>query len=527
VGGRMGSPQGGGGGAGPGAGVGGGNRGGGGSEGAEGGGASGAGQAGFQLGKYMRKLVGGFLRRDDNAPVQASQNQQAAANRGADLMWDWFHHMINHPQHRVSRKSAQLYSRYVTAAQNNLVLMKSMGNQRQAEEEYFILLRDYNIDTDNVTGMEHLSIESYVSSEVNLGVYQGLQQRESAILAHAFLMTSLVQVEAELERSAVLPPEAEEPFAPAPPPPTPAGFTSPVPIHASKSTGRFGVNSLAAAATSPSSSAAGGANAKRSASVPTRLDTLGDKRALVTSTLQSHPSLESHIESCIERVDSVRGLEREFRRNVGDYIKQQASYANEISYGELSTRMSSLTAENTIIEYCMQFHHTSLVLDLDNVAFVASCDPQYESFQELQNLQETLQPLQARVKQQKQAYLQEQQAAAAAAAAAVEDEASRASITSQLGLSGNIAHMNMRADLSTDYSLFGATATATATAGAASSELPQPFPYVQDVALRGLDARQSESFFQLDYDLYVRSTNPFMQLNEVAVKSLSKALDVY
>ena len=437
--------------------------------------------AGFQITRYMRKLVGGFLRKDDTTTVPTNTGRSPQKHRSGKLEWNWHHHMINYHEHRVSRKTSQLYSRYVTVAHNNLLLMEKMGNQRMAEEEYFLLLRDYNIDADNVTAMEHLSIESYVSSEINQGIYHGLPQRESAIAAHAFLCTALVQVESELQAAAMASDgEAKDPFAPIQ---APSAAAVPSALKSSSPTKRgisFGSNG----------------NAKL-------VDpTIDGGKALVRTTLHRNPGLETHIEKCLQRVQNVRGLDQEFRRMVAEYITQQATYSKDMSYAQLSTRLGAGTAENTILEYGMLFDHLSLAQDLDNIDFLARCSPAYDSFQELTNLRQTLAPLNSMLKERKKDILAERTDSSTAPPSA--------SISQQLGLGGKIP--GLADDLQKDYSL---------------DLYSRPFPYVDDIALPGLNAVQSQQFYQMDHDLYVRSTNPFMQLNEIAVNSLSNALNAY
>lgn len=441
---------------------------------------AGAATGGFQISRYVRKLVGGFLRKEDTAAAPASTGKPSQKHRGGKLEWNWYHHLINFHEHRVSKKTSQLYTRYVSIAQNNLLLMEKMGNQRLAEEEYFLLLRDISIDVDNVSGMEHLSIEGYVSSEVNQGVFQGMPQRESAIAAYSFLATSLVQVETALQRSAVLEAPVKEPFAPAP--------------ATTQSKNMNGASPLKRGQSVVGHAHSAGANSHNNHS--SKYDAVHEAKNLVRSTLQRNPALEAHIERCVARVNNVRGLEREFRKNVADYITQQAAYSKEISHDHLATRLSATTAENTIIEYSMQFDHLSLAKDLDDVDFLASCAPTYDNFQEWQNLKLTLAPVRTKLQEQKQAV--------------VNKRATSSSVSDQLGLGATIA--SLREDLQTDYSL----------------ELyNRPYPYVADIALSGLDTKQSHEFYQMDSDLYVRSTNPFMQLNEAAVNSFSRSFAVY
>jgi hypothetical protein len=458
--------------------------------------------AGFQITRYMRKLVGGFLRKDDSTAAPSNAGKSAHKQRDGKREWNWYHHMIGFHEHRVSRKTSQLYARYVTVANNPLLLMEKMGNQRLAEEEYYLLLRDYNIDVDNVFGMEHLSIEGYVSSEVNQGMFQGMPQRESAIAAFAFLFTTLVQVEAELQADAAgLDGSAREPFAPNP-------------------STKSGARRRSQTAHSSGAADHSGAAHHRSASDGNAGHQVQDPRLLVRLALQKNPALEMHIERCLHRVGNVRGLDQEFRRIVAEYLTQQASYGREMSYDHLSTRLSANTNEHSIIEYAMQFDHRALAQDLDNIEFLARCSPAYESFHELSNLRQTLAPVQAEVRDTKKEVLRALDAQIMtspqvdAVVARSQDDASvqtSTTVTDSLGLSGHIPGLQLQEDLQKDYSL---------------DMLGRPFPYVDNIGLVGVQnpPGQPQLFYQMDSDLYVRSTNPFMQLNEVAVNSLTHAL---
>ena len=209
------------------------------------------GAGGFMLTRYVREiglkartLVGGLggyiLRRDTDAATSAPQTRRASESRAAPqspLAWEWQHlQLINFHTHRVSKSSSLLYARYVSVAECPLVLMEAgRGSGRGAEEEYYLLLRDQSVDVDNVAGMEHLSVEAHISSEVgqvagqtDLGgyggygssplsssapcphPYQGMHQRDSAVMAHGYLAAALLQVEAELRACAVTDADLEQ-----------------------------------------------------------------------------------------------------------------------------------------------------------------------------------------------------------------------------------------------------------------------------------------------------------------------------
>lgn len=77
------------------------------------------------------------------------------------------------------------------------------------------------------------------------------------------------------------------------------------------------------------------------------------------------------------------------------FLNKQLVYAREISNERLSRRSSVLTSEKTIVEYASTFDKEDLVGTLDDITFIASGDPHYSSFTELEALVETLGPAQA------------------------------------------------------------------------------------------------------------------------------------
>ncbi|KAJ1442963.1 SacI homology domain-containing protein [Ochromonadaceae sp. CCMP2298] len=508
------------------------------------------GAGGFQISRFVRRMVGGFLRKDEAAPQPVSVFKATAARGPTKQEWSWQQHMISHHEHLVSRQTSQLYTRYALCAQNSLVLMEKPGSQRAAEEEYFLLLRDHNISVDNVTGMEHLAIEGYVSSEINQGEYQGLLQYDSAMVAQCFLMTCMAQLEPELQ--ATLP-------RPVPEPEPAVGLT--VPDFAS----------LAGAAASASGAGAGadtgagtGVGAGTGAAKLSRVPGLGalpkDERAIVSRALEKAPELRAHISRCTARAKGVSGLDRGLRDAVGRYIKQQTVYARDISVEHLSMRASPSTSEKTIIEYGTQFHPACLALDLDGIAYTmsdtvakeaqeaeevaggarpvsAGSAAVYGRYVELGSLQAVLAPVQTSLKEQKKLQLQKPAEREKSAQNSPQGtslghdlkQSHEPSISEQLGLGGHIACLTKDLQQYTQptHHVNQNTLGVSTDLGADLSLYSMPFPYVGGAFEMDPCFGESVGFLQVDPDVYVRSTNPFMQVNEVTVGSFAKMLSTH
>lgn len=163
----------------------------------------------FQLGKYMREigqkartLVGGLLRQNDFAIVPQTVTKAASSLEGMTQVWIDLQQQITFPHLIVPKHSISTYSKYVLVHRNNLLLLDDKGLARASEEEYFLILRDHKISSDNVIGMEQLSIDSYISFNIFSGIYKGMNQYfHSTYLSHAFLFLSLNYFEFELLRS--------------------------------------------------------------------------------------------------------------------------------------------------------------------------------------------------------------------------------------------------------------------------------------------------------------------------------------
>jgi hypothetical protein len=106
------------------------------------------------------------------------------------------------------------------------------------------------------------------------------------------------------------------------------------------------------------------------------------------------PSLsKKHLKKLISQAKAAPGLEDELLSNANQYLQQQSTYAEQIDVEKLSRRISSLTVEKSIIEYARLLDKESVASSVDDITFMASDDPQYQSFYELQNILYALGPL--------------------------------------------------------------------------------------------------------------------------------------
>lgn len=328
-----------------------------------------AGTGGFQITKYVREigikartLVGGFLRKEEsaNTPNRGNNRLRTISDDAANGIKR--NSEISLLNHSVSRASMSLYKRYRDAYDNRLVLTNTDG-MKYTEEEYNALLKDCRIHVDDVKGMENLASEGYISHEINRGVFQGLSQNSSAILAYGFLFTTIVNVEQELEY--------------------------------------FGnyVDQKANA------SRAVGYNIRSSQNEnSTDMKVLHSMRK--TSMIMSNEVQERIIKSIL-RSKIALGLEMELKKLINNYIFIQYQNAKELSFDRLARRVSPYTPERTILEYSSQFDYDILGSDIDTVAYIASSSPGYTSFRDFFNLRQTVEGNQQSYAKRKSKYLNE------------------------------------------------------------------------------------------------------------------------
>lgn len=440
------------------------------------------------LGQKAKHLMGGFLRKEDSTTITTSPAKSTTRSRLHSSDWNWKQQQINYHQHRVPKSSSLLYSKYVAIAHDNLILMDDNGSsRRQREEEYYILLREYNIDMDNVVNMENLAMDSYLSTQVHKGVYQGLCQWDSAFMSHGFVISSLVNVESELQ-SCYVQMETDNSFS--------RQFSKTKEVHpvAGRKTGR----------NMPSSSTKSGA-----------------------MNMELTADTQERINKTMKRMKVAAGLEAEVKRNVSNYIFQQYSYSKDISEERLSKRMSTLTNEKSIIEYTMLFDQDTLASCFDEMNFISDDCPSYQTFTEMDSLMAVLEPVERTIAAKKaeiKRELEEQEKEKTKAASMDLDMSPPAEIMSpnsaklkrvvslsqQLGLSADHDLSMLEEDLNTDYSL---------------DNVFSHYPYTEASAAVVYGREEDYPGFTLQaHDLYCRNSNQHLTMNEICVKKFNEAL---
>lgn len=478
----------------------------------------------FQLSKYVRRLVGGFLRKDDstNAPTNQQKHSMKASNRRLSTL-DWQQALISSDDYRVPKKTTLMYSRYVSIAQNPLVLMDFTDSQRATEEEYHSLLRDHTIEVDNVAAMEQLAVESCIANEIHLNcTYQGLRQTDSAFTAYYFLLHSIVLVEPFMQ--ACLEQRPDKQLFGAGPDSADRTTTAHVPSGLKPSTSSSSL--LSSSALQWGTGTGTGElsyHGQPAFSTPRKLaqDNANESVIVLPLLLEAQNKLKERIDYCMDIASPALGLAREFRQLTREYLTRQDLYAVDISHDHLANRLSSTISEKTIVQYSKLFDHTVVASDLDGITYIASDSSAYESFSDLHGMRKAFSQMHLNLKQGKQAILDaftcddnnyddigvggdQRPTEGPRSGDAQSAHQSSISLSEQLGLEDNVP--GLLRDLQTDYSL--------------------PYPFDADVATYLLD-KQYDGFNQVEHDVYVRHTNPYLLMNEVAVTSFKDALTLY
>lgn len=475
----------------------------------------------FQLSKYVRRLVGGFLRKDDsnNAPTNQQKHSMKASNRRLSTL-DWQQALISSDDYRVPKKTSLMYSRYVSIAQNPLVLMDFTDSQRATEEEYHSLMRDHTIEVDNVAAMEQLAVESCIANEIHLNcTYQGLRQTDSAFTAYYFLLHSIVLVEPFMQACLEQKPDKQLFGAGPDIADRTTAVHSPSGLKPSTSNSSLQSSSLQRGTGTGDPSY----HVQPAFSTPRKLplDNANESVLSLPVLLEAQNKLKERIDYCMDIASPAMGLAREFRQLTREYLTRQDLYAVDISHDHLANRLSSTISEKTIVQYSKLFDHTVVASDLDGITYIASDSSAYESFSDLHGMRKAFSQMHLNLKQGKQAILDafcdgnddsdigvggdQRPSEGPRSGDAQSTHQSSISISEQLGLEGNVP--GLLRDLRADYSLL-------------------PYPYDADVATYLLD-KQYEGFNQAEHDVYVRHTNPYLLMNEVAVTSFKDAVAYY
>ena len=407
-----------------------------------------------------------------------------------------------------------------------------------------MLLRDYLIHIDNVVGMEHLSIESYVSNVISKGIYMGMTQNSSSFTAHFILNSVLVHVESELVHA------------------TSAGAQTAMLAGTGSAANLTGPDMAVVLATKRStlvmpsfrSSPAYAPSAGSSQAEATFLGSRTINSNLYTRRLFDNsfggnafidipPHVVEHIRKLLRLGGMEQGMESEMRKIVGNYIFQYQLYARELSEDRLTRRMSSLSSEKTILQYCLLFERDTLASALDSLNYTAADSPGYKSFADLLQYQKTLAGSLKHIRSRRKKLIAQLEASkekkgesvsatprsnltpekhdeTPAAAAATEGEAvtkpevkSYSSVTESLGLKFDIDGLND--DLSTDYSL----------------DIYNYHYHYNVIEKTGdkvrLYGQQSDypGFSLVTSDVYSRVKNPFMVVNEIAAIRFNELLN--
>jgi hypothetical protein len=217
------------------------------------------------------------------------------------------------------------------------------------------------------------------------------------------------------------------------------------------------------------------------------------------------PSLsKKHLKKLISQAKAAPGLEDELLSNANQYLQQQSTYAEQIDVEKLSRRISSLTVEKSIIEYARLLDKESVASSVDDITFMASDDPQYQSFYELQNILYALGPL-------KETY--------AAKANELKIIASKSNVDSE---PQNKQSRNPLSLLS--FKMYKKKTSEK------KEKKPSTVPLPVIVTMNDVDdelntnnlaksriSTEYDGFSMLGPDLYARASNPLLNMNEIAV----------
>jgi len=322
-----------------------------------------ASKGGFHLGRYVREigikartLVGGFLRKDDQVLLNSIPQENFKKEGPSDSQWDWNKHDFSHANSMIYQNPGNSYIKYSEISQNNLLMMDDKMLYLTSPEEYENSIRECNIDVDDVSAMEKLAIDGYISSIIPNGIYAGMEGKDSAISAQGFICSSLNMIETELQ-------------------------------------GRFDSNEEQTRNHLDT-------DENILVSSPNPKEKTSQRRGSKTEYNKKRGSYDSvptdskkHLKRLISHAKAAPGLEDELLSNASKYLNQQSTYAEQIDVDKLSRRMSSLTVEKSIVEYARLLDKESVASSVEDITFIASDNPQYQSFYELQNILYTLGPL--------------------------------------------------------------------------------------------------------------------------------------
>ncbi len=335
----------------------------------------------FQLTRYVREigikartLVGGILpiRKDgDNADNISNQALDSTTNiNHNDRLWQ---DDITRLDPIVPIQTGLLYSRYADIASNNWLMFDSHNVSSQKREETFHqALRDYNIDVDAVTSMEQLSIDGYTNSIIPHGIYKGMHQEDSALDAQVYISTSLINIENKLEiLDKDSPINGKVEIKPS------TNDISTFSGKVNRSNSKDDITQLLDAEVSHISDVDRtnvyiNNQIKKS---PNEIK-VQNKRESRTSYFASHNGIDrlefdlivrGELSEKGEKRKVASGLVTESINSAIRYASEQAEYSYNISKDVLSNVCSSYTNEKTILQYASNFDKESFASSLDTV----------------------------------------------------------------------------------------------------------------------------------------------------------------
>lgn len=330
-------------------------------------------QVGFDLGKYVRDLgskaksmVENLLSRDESAADIAAKSHSPRRMTKPTTPDTWQRTTLEQSHKReadaVDENSMRLYMRYcadIDAPETYITEFRD-----GAKHDFDVLLHDVTLSADDVFGMENLSRESYIGDTIPYGQYRGMEQTESAALAHGVMMNSLMLIEPVLESCISTPLEAEA---------VPVAMPEVEKQLLSKHT-------------------------KQASFVSVELPAEGRER------LERILRATDYTELC--------GMEEEVLSAATRYLFEQYIYSREANGDRISTRLSSLTTENIIMQYAYLFDEEYVAMDLDTIRYMAVDRATGKPYFNLEDLVTRLTPIYEAFKRSKERVVPREQATA-------------------------------------------------------------------------------------------------------------------
>jgi hypothetical protein len=439
---------------------------------------------------------------NDRGPVK--QRPAAQTSTGATVSTSHASHMNMNVFKPITSKTLSQYARYAAQARDPMQMMLDSSNQI-AYKEFESSMREFSISVDDVASMEELSAEHFVCTTLKSeNQYQDLSHMDSAVLASAILYATLIFVEEDLRSnldelimsisqekspssSSSNPTVATTEVSgavstPTPTTPSAAAITSSssvimsLPTIPEESTVIYGDSSQLVTQTdsprdyqSPPPPPASLAATTTIMSSPRNLTSttgatsisLPYERALIL-----RPSTRERIINYCRSMQIGSGLETAILNQCQRYLFDQVVLLRDLDESRIAKRMSTLTSSRGIMEYASMFSRELVAEDLDSLSFITSDSPLFSTLVEVDELKVSLSSIQERLRQSRE-------------------------------------HLLAPPTSTTDETEAGAQDRSKEDDGAQ------------------LNLHEYEGFVFKSPDIYVRRTNPFLIVNEVAASKYS------